>query len=152
MTRLKALCSVWHNRAILSAATFALSGNLTELQRLQAEVARFCGEHRLDGEVAFDLNLALEELFTNTVMHGGCKGLADAVHIRLERAGDGVRVEFCDRGAAFDPIAAPGPDLESPLESRPTGGLGIHLVRKIMCDLAYRRSDEWNRITMRKPL
>jgi serine/threonine-protein kinase RsbW len=102
--------------------------------------------------VAFDLNLALEELFTNTVQHGGCQGMADAVHIRLERAGDGVCVEFGDRGQAFDPVAAPSPDLESPLEERHAGGLGIHLVRKIMSDLRYRRADEWNLITMRKSI
>jgi len=143
---------LWHNRAILGEATFALSGNLAELQRLSAEVARFCREQRLDNEVAFDLNLALEELFTNTVMHGGCQGMADAVHIRLERVGDGVRVEFCDRGRAFDPVSAPGPDLVSPLEERRAGGLGIHLVRKIMSDLRYQRSDEWNLITMRKAI
>jgi len=129
-----------------------LNGDLAELQRLSTEVAHFCQEHSLDNDVAFDLNLALEELFTNSVHHGGCEGMADAVHIRLECARDGVRVEFCDRGLAFDPVSAPGPDLESPLETREPGGLGIHLVRKLMSDLRYRRSDEWNRITMRKPV
>jgi len=143
---------MWHNRAILSEATFILNGNLTELHRLSAEIARFCQDQCPDNDVAFDLNLALEELFTNTVRHGGCEGMADAVHIRLERAGNGVLVEFCDRGSAFDPVSAPEPDLEAPLEGRRPGGLGIHLVRKIMSDLHYRRSGEWNRITMRIPI
>lgn len=133
-------------------AAFALNGNLAELQRLAAEIARFCREHSLADDVAFDLNLALEELFTNALRHGGCEGMEDAVHIRLEREGDGVLVEFCDRGAAFDPLSAPAPDLESPLVDRLPGGLGVHLVRQIMSDLRYRRSDEWNRITMRKPI
>lgn len=133
-------------------AAFALNGNLTELQRLTAEITRFCGEHSLADNVAFDLNLALEELFTNAVRHGGCEGMEDAVHIRLERQGDGVLVEFCDRGAPFDPASAPAPDLESPLADRLAGGLGVHLVRQVMSDLRYRRSDEWNRITMRKPI
>lgn len=125
---------------------------MAELQRLSEEVAQFCQEQSLDNDVAFDLNLALEELFTNTLRHGGCQGMSDAVHIRLERAGDGVRVEFCDRGRAFDPVSAPEPDLESPLEQRDAGGLGIHLVRRIMSDLRYQRSDEWNLITMRKSI
>jgi serine/threonine-protein kinase RsbW len=149
---LKTKPPIWHNRAILGEAIFALNGNLAELQRLAVEVAQFCREHSLDNDVAFDLNLALEELFTNTLQHGGCEGMADAVHIRLECAGDGVRVEFSDRGLAFDPVSAPGPDLESPLESRHAGGLGIHLVRKVMRDLRYRRSHEWNQISMRKPV
>jgi serine/threonine-protein kinase RsbW len=102
--------------------------------------------------VAFDLNLALEELFTNTLQHGGCKGLLAAIEIRLKRVTDGIQVEFADRGMAFNPASAPPPDLTSPLQQRSIGGLGIHLVRKIMSDLQYRRSDEWNRITMRKPI
>lgn len=133
-------------------AAFALNGSLTELPRLVAEIERFCGEHSLSDEVAFDLNLALEELFTNALRHGGCEGLADAVRIRLERDSGGVLVEFCDRGPAFDPVSAPQPDLESPLEDRLPGGLGIHLVRQIMTDLHYRRLGEWNRITMRKTI
>lgn len=131
---------------------FALNGDLAELQRLEAEIARFCREHSLADDVAFDLNLVLEELFTNTLRHGGCEGLEDAVHIRLERDGGGVLVEFSDRGKAFDPVLAPAPDLESPLEDRRPGGLGVHLVRQIMSDLRYRRLGEWNRISMRKPI
>jgi serine/threonine-protein kinase RsbW len=133
-------------------AVFALNGDLAELQRLAAEIERFCGEHSLADEAAFDLNLALEELFTNALRHGGCEGLQDAVHVRLERDAGGVVVEFADRGTAFDPLSAPAPDLESPLEDRLPGGLGVHLLRQIMTDLHYRRLGEWNRITMRKPI
>ena len=91
------------------------------------------------------MNLALEELFTNALRHGGCEGMQQAVRIRLERDGDGVRVEFCDRGRPFDPAGAPPPDPGR------IGGLGIHLVRRIMRDFQYQRAGDWNRITMRRP-
>jgi serine/threonine-protein kinase RsbW len=91
------------------------------------------------------LNLALEELFTNAVQHGGCEGMERAVKIRLEAAGDGVQVEYCDRGTPFDPANAPAPDVSR------IGGLGVHLVRNIMRDFKYQRAGEWNRITMRRP-
>ncbi|HXR36138.1 MAG TPA: ATP-binding protein [Candidatus Binataceae bacterium] len=130
----------------------ALKGSFTELARLAAETARFCREHGLDGDVEFDLNLALEELFTNVVRHGGCEGMAEAARVRFEMLADGVGIEFADRGAPFDPLAAPTPDLEAPLENRRPGGLGIHLVRQIMRDLRYDRADGWNRLTMRRPI
>ena len=69
-----------------------------------------------------------------------------AVHVRLEAAGDEVRVEFRDRGVPFDPTTAPPPDLSR------IGGLGIHLVRGLMQDFRYQRAGDWNRITMRRPL
>ena len=141
-----------HNRAILIESALALNGNLAELTRLAAEIDHFSQKHSLPDEVAFDLNLALEELFTNALRHGGCEGMEDAVHIRVERQRDGVLVEFCDRGSAFDPLSAPPPNLEGALADRPVGGLGIHLVRQMMSDLRYERSGQWNRITMRKPI
>ena len=116
-----------------------------ELARLVEELERFCRESSLGEEIQYDLNLALEELFTNALRHGGCEGMEQAIRIRLETAGDGVRVEFRDRGRPFDPATAPPPDLNR------VGGLGIHLVRKIMQDFEYQRTGEWNRITMRRP-
>ena len=140
-----------HNQAILTEAEFAFNGSLAELARLADETRRFCQENSLASEVEFDLNLALEELFTNSLNHGGCAGLHNAVWIRLQLADGDVRVEFCDRGNFFDPDAAPAIDLTAPLERRQAGGLGIHLVRQIVRDLQYQRRGEWNRITMRLP-
>jgi anti-sigma regulatory factor (Ser/Thr protein kinase) len=129
-----------------------LDGKLSELSRLTAETSRFCAEHGLGDEADFDLNLVLEELFTNAVRHGGCEGEAEAVRVEMEARADGVSIEFSDHGVAFDPTAAATPDLDVPLEMRQIGGLGIHLVRQIVRDLRYERVDGWNRLTMRRPL
>jgi anti-sigma regulatory factor (Ser/Thr protein kinase) len=141
---------VWHNHAILTETEFVLHGNLGELKRLAAETARFCREESLSGEVEFDLNLVLEELFTNSVTHGGCAGMENAVQVRLQVRDNGVLLEYSDRGRPFDPLTAPEPDLEAPLQERGIGGLGVHLVRQIMRDVDYRRADGWNRIVMRR--
>ena len=137
---------LWHNRAILTDALFVLNGDLSELTRITAETGRFCRQHSLGPEVEFDLNLSLEELFTNALRHGGCEGMKEAVQIRLSAADDGVRVEFLDRGRRFDPAGAPSPDPNR------IGGLGLHLVRSIMTDIEYRRAGESNCITMRRCL
>jgi anti-sigma regulatory factor (Ser/Thr protein kinase) len=137
--------------AVLSVE-FTLGGSLHELGRLTEEVEWFCEENALDSEVEFDLNLAMEELFTNAVRHGGCEGMKEAVKVRLERLADSVEIEFADRGREFDPAAAPEPDLTAPLAERPTGGLGLHLVRRTMRDMQYKRLGEWNHVTMRRPI
>ena len=124
---------------------------MNELERLAAEVSRFCRENALHEDAEFQLNLVLEELFVNTVRHGGCEGVENSAQVRLRAMPDGVAVEFADRGRAFDPTAAPVVDVKAPLESRAVGGLGIHLVREIMRDLRYQRAGEWNRLSMRRP-
>lgn len=103
-------------------------------------------------DAVFTLNVVLDELFTNTVRHGGCAGMAQAARIRLS-AGDGaVEVEYADRGKPFDPADAPKPDLQAPLEERRRGGLGLHFVREMTSEFTYRRDGEWNRMALRIPV
>ena len=127
----------------------SLAGNLKELERLAVYIRQFCERYSLGEDVDFRLNLALEELFTNAVRHGGCKGMEDAVTIRLRPEPADILVDYADRGQPFDPADAPPPDLDAPLEQRQAGGLGLHFIRQIARDFEYHRVGEWNRITMR---
>ena len=142
---------MWHNQAIPYKADFSLNGNLSELERLSAEISRFCRENSLDEEAEFQLNLVLEELFVNTMRHGGCEGARNSARVRLQSEADGVEVVFADRGHPFDPTSVPAANVGAPLDERRAGGLGIHLVREIMRDLQYRRAGEWNQISMKRP-
>jgi anti-sigma regulatory factor (Ser/Thr protein kinase) len=134
------------------STSLILDGHLGELPRLATETARFCREQGLGADVEFDLNLVLEELFTNAVRHGDCGGVLGAAEVRLAMLANGVRVEYADCGTPFEPLSAPPPDVTVPLEERRMGGLGIHLVRQIMRDFEYQRSGGWNRSRMRRPI
>jgi anti-sigma regulatory factor (Ser/Thr protein kinase) len=134
---------------LLTEADIRLDGELTELSRLAADVARFCRDASLSGSAEFNLNLILEELFANAIAHGGCKGMPDAVAVHLARERDGsVSLEFSDRGTPFDPSGAPAPDLSVPLSQRTPGGLGLHFVRSLSRAVDYRRDDGWNRLQL----
>ena len=135
----------------MSATTFTLDGTLAELELLARETRRFCRESGLEEEVEHDVNLVLEELFTNSIRHGGCAGMERAAEIRLEASGDGVRVEYGDRGRAFDPTAPACPDFATAPGGRNGQGTGLRLVRGIMAGLGYARRGEWNRLAMRRP-
>lgn len=127
-----------------------MNGDLRELPLLTAEVARFCRADSLGDAVELHLNLVVEELFANAIAHGGCRGMKNAARVRLARDADGaVIIEFYDRGAAFDPAAAPPPDLDAPLGERRAGGLGLHFVRSLARILEYRREDGWNHLQLR---
>ena len=134
--------------AILYDTEFFLNGNLRELDRLADQIGRFCSAHALGNDVAFELNLVLEELFVNSVRHGGCESVHNAVRVRLGVAA-AIALEYRDRGRPFDPTSAPAPDIDAPLEQRSPGGLGIHLVRQLMREVEYRREGDWNQITMK---
>ena len=61
-------------------------------------------------------------------------------------------LRFEDSGPAFNPLAAPPPDLESPLGQRQLGGLGVHLVRALTASQRYARVGDRNVLELSLPL
>jgi anti-sigma regulatory factor (Ser/Thr protein kinase) len=96
--------------------------------------------------------LCLEEHITNVIQYGfGDSGLHEIV-VSLALDQDCLVVEVKDDGKAFDPLKNPEVNTSVPLEKRPVGGLGIHLMRRFMDELKYRRTSGQNVLTMRKRL
>ena len=63
-----------------------------------------------------------------------------------------VRLVITDDAPAYDPLARPEVDTSLPLEDRPIGGLGVHLVKKLMTHAAYARHEGHNILTLERVL
>ncbi|QQS49153.1 MAG: ATP-binding protein [Acidobacteriota bacterium] len=124
--------------------------DLTEIGRLGRLVDEFIEGHRLPAKTAFEINLALDELLTNTITYGYDDGLEHRIHIRGSLVDGRIRIEIEDDGRAFNPLEAAVPDLEAPLVERPIGGLGIHLVRQLTDLIEYRRAAGKNIVILNK--
>jgi len=118
--------------------------NLSELERLNLILAEFGERYHLPSKVLFNLNLALEEILTNIISYGYDDREEHEIIVRLSLEQGELTVEVEDDGRPFNPLEALEPDLNKPLEERPVGGLGIHLVRKLMDELAYQRQEGRN--------
>ena len=94
------------------------------------------------------LLIALDEVVSNVVRCSGASGIA--LEVRFSRAKKGVTVSVSDDGKPFNPLQMPEPDTKLALEDRPTGGLGILLLRKIMDSLDYRYAHGCNIVSFRK--
>ena len=70
------------------------------------------------------------------------------VQIRCEDAD--LVIDIADDARPFDPTRVAPPDLHAPLEERPIGGLGIHLVRSLMDGMEYRHDGRRNLVRLRK--
>ena len=106
--------------------------------------AEHCG---LDASRLPHIELAVEEAAVN-VSHYAYGGSTGELVVRTSCQDDELRIELEDSGAPFDPLAAPPPDLEAPLEERRIGGLGIFLVRKVCDEVLYRREGDRNILTL----
>lgn len=111
-------------------------------------VEAFCRDIAASPRDTHSLHLAIEEVVTNVLMHG-YKGALHPVSISLQAiASDRIRAVVTDRAPAYDPVARPEVDTDQPLDQRPIGGLGVHLVKRLMDSTHYERRDGQNVLTM----
>jgi serine/threonine-protein kinase RsbW/sigma-B regulation protein RsbU (phosphoserine phosphatase) len=125
--------------------------DIAEIPRLLDWVETCCGACAVGGDTPSKLALALEEAVANVINHAFA-GMPAPHRVAVELAIDDDRIaaEIIDNGRAFDPSAAPEPDQTTALENRDVGGLGIHLVRRMMDRVAYRRAGGENRLRLEK--
>ena len=130
---------------------FELKNDLAEMSTLAEQLEMFGEQSGLGPEIVSVLNLALKEIVTNIITYG-YSGLPGDPRIRIELVHDGrhvtARVE--DDAVAFDPLQKEEPNLDVPLEERRVGGLGIHLVKTLMDEVAYSRENNHNVLVIRK--
>ncbi|HEV2040616.1 MAG TPA: SpoIIE family protein phosphatase [Casimicrobiaceae bacterium] len=121
--------------------------SIPDIFALTAEV--FASEH-IDPALLPSVDLTLEELFTNMVKYSASSA---AVRIDLAKVPGGVEVTLTDYDVEpFDVTQAPDADIDLPIEQRKPGGLGLHLIRRLVDCVHYEYSTEsrQSRITFRK--
>ena len=140
--------------SIESGVEVCLSPDLdAALGTLAETVERFAAGESIAGEIPFRLNLALDELVTNSLNYALPEVTEPLLRIRLARDANGVVAQVEDNGAAFDPFQdAPKPDTSQALDERPVGGLGVFLVTQFADSTSYERDGGVNRITLRMKL
>ena len=113
--------------------------------------AAFFGREDVGQRERYAVDFAIEELFTNMVKYN--PGHPQGIRIGLERREDRVVVRLTDRDARpFDVTAAPEADVNAPVGQRPIGKLGLHLLRRVVDDVAYQHRNGESIITITKNL
>ncbi|HKJ75712.1 MAG TPA: ATP-binding protein, partial [Gammaproteobacteria bacterium] len=99
------------------------------------------------------LRLILEELLVNIARHGYRDRAGRPIRLEFAVTEGAVRIVVEDEAPPFNPLAdAPAPDLESDLENREPGGLGIFLVQSLADRAEYRRTGQGNRLELQKAI
>ena len=123
-------------------------------EALRAHLATTADRLRIPERERSHLLIAADEIFSNIAEYAYPDG-SGTVEVQLAANLDGSELSliFADRGIPFDPLATTPPDTAAPLADRRIGGLGIHVVRRLMDRVAYRRTDDGrNLLTLTKRL
>jgi serine/threonine-protein kinase RsbW len=140
-----------------------LANDLAEIPRAAAELETWAESLDVPMPDLMALQLALEETITNVITHGYRDAPAGTRHFTVEFSTPGgaglqprpaapmrIRLTITDDAPAYDPLARPEVDTSLPLEDRPVGGLGVHLVKKLTTHAAYERRDERNVLVLER--
>ena len=116
-----------------------LERDVAELDRIVAATRAYFSEADIPGSLAPAVDLATEELFVNIVRYGAG---SSKIELEMQATAEGVEVSLSDPGGEpFDPRDLPDVDISAPIEQREPGGLGIHLVKRMVSELNYEYRD-----------
>ncbi len=132
--------------------SITLPNNIEEIPQLNVFIDEVCEAAGLDMSDTMSVNLALEEAVVNVMDYAYPANAPGEVTIEAEADDERMKFVITDHGIPFDPTAKAEVDTTLSLEERPTGGLGIHLVRQIMDSINYERENDKNVLTLRKKL
>jgi len=88
-------------------------------------------------EEILDTQLAVEEAVTNVISHG-YKEPGNEVIVSCRISPERIEIQIIDTAPPFNPLSVPEPELDSTIEDRHIGGLGVFLIRQVMDEISYR--------------
>ncbi len=126
-----------------------INSDIAEIHHVSTCLEDLMGAAGFSTEAVLDTQLAVEEAITNVIVHGykkpGCE-----IRILCRMTNDAVEIQIRDLAPPFDPLSLPEPDLDSDINERRIGGLGIYLIRQVMDGFSYRYEGGENILTLTK--
>ncbi len=93
------------------------------------------------GSVAFRAILMSERINT-----------AKRLKVTMTPENEGLCLCIEDDGKPFNPVEFEAPDVACSIQECKIGGLGIHIIRKLMDDICYERCEDKNVLKLKKGL
>jgi anti-sigma regulatory factor (Ser/Thr protein kinase) len=132
--------------------SFELKNDLSELEQLCQTCEEIGRDINISDKTIFEMNLALDELFTNIISYGFSDQQDHTIKINITIEGDQLQMRIEDDGVPFNPLESKTPDFQCGIEKCKIGGLGIHLIRKMMDDVQYKRVSDKNILLLRRKI
>jgi sigma-B regulation protein RsbU (phosphoserine phosphatase) len=140
----------WEEREDSARIELHLTNEIREIDRALMALNEFSDRYDLPQDVRNDVGVVLDDLLNNVITYAFEDQEDHLIEVTLAADKQRLIVTVSDDGVEFDPFLRSEPDIESDIEDRQVGGLGIHLVRNLMDDLSYRRIGGRNVTTLMK--
>lgn len=140
---------------MISHEVRAFEARLADLGPAIEFVESACAVHGVARPDALRMAFIVEELFTNTVLHGHGGDCSAVVTLGLGFEPGAALLDYADSAPAYNPLdhfhGEPS-GIATTLTMRPVGGLGAYLVGQLIETSRYAREGERNVLHLRLPL
>lgn len=125
----------------------ASTENLSVVRHSLEEFALQCGANP---KAVFDVQLAVDEAFTNIIKHAYQFDASKDVYLNLTFQNSWLKVELIDKGRSFNPETYKKPNVQTRIKQKKRGGVGVLLMTQLMDEVSYDQAEGQNVITMAK--
>lgn len=132
--------------------SLTILNQLAELEKIVRFLEEISEEWEIPMKTSMELNLVIEELFTNIIFYAFDDGLEHKIMLDIEMPETNVlRILLTDDGKPFNLLEKSAEDVvNQSIEDRKIGGLGIHFVKEMMSSVEYQRRDNKNIVILTK--
>jgi anti-sigma regulatory factor (Ser/Thr protein kinase) len=121
-----------------------LRSKLSDVAQLPVWIESLASRHPIPENVAFAINLCLEEAVSNIILHGFAADSEGSVEVRFTMPRHDLFVFLVEDDARhFNPLNVPTANLGSRVR---VGGQGIHFLRQFADELKYEMTPTGNRL------
>ncbi len=126
------------------------NAKLDVLEKIRELITQRCIENGYGKKEIYKLTLAVDEITTNIIKHGYLEnGIIDGTFdLIIQPKESQFVVSLEDDAAKYNPLDQVLPsekDLNTPLEERPIGGLGVMIARQSVDEFKYEYKEQKNR-------
>lgn len=134
----------------ISGEYFCVNGSFDELERIREFVYSKAAAFGFSDNDAHYISLAVDEACTNIIKHAYKFADNKKICINIETTKNQLTVNIKDDGPPFNLLNVPAPNMIEYLRNYNRGGLGIHIIKKVMDDIKYYPSNETNNYNLLK--
>jgi len=131
---------------------FVIENQIGELTALAEKIEKLAEQWVLTPALAMNINLVIEEALSNIIFYAFTDNDKHEIRISVSLTNNKLIIKITDNGIPFNPLVQQQPDISSPAEVRPVGGLGIFLISQIMDKMDYSRKNNQNILTLNKSI
>ena len=124
-----------------------IPNHLSENAGVKDHFDTFSEHYGIPDKTRLKMHVVIDELLMNIISYAYLDDEKHDIEFKVELSADRLKVSMVDDGIPFNPLGIETPDTNLSIEEREIGGLGIHIVRKMLDRVSYRRRIDKNVIT-----